>query len=144
MANRKATFAKRQRETDLKDRAKQKEDRRSQKRTEVRENKGPQIAWDEAVHAVTSSDDLPPLGAANQGRDDDADTTADVTDVANGAQAVNVERPAPRPASPASPEGHSSSATGSAAPGKPASSAASGPVAKPASVPSPAAPRRVG
>ena len=61
MANRKATFAKRQRETDLKDRAKQKEDRRSQKRNEVRESKGPQIAWDEAVHAVTSNE-LPPLG----------------------------------------------------------------------------------
>ena len=65
MANRKATFAKRQRETDLKDRAKQKEDRRSQKRGEVRDVKGPQIAWDEAVHAVTS-DELPPLESANQ------------------------------------------------------------------------------
>jgi hypothetical protein len=68
MANRKATFAKRQRETDLKDRAKQKEDRRSQKRNEVRESKGPEIAWDEAVRAVTS-DELPSLGTANQGAD---------------------------------------------------------------------------
>ncbi|HEU4727542.1 MAG TPA: hypothetical protein VFT22_06630 [Kofleriaceae bacterium] len=65
MANRKATFAKRQREADLKDRAKQKEDRRNQKRTEVRGTKGPQIAWDEAVHAVTTSDELPPLETAN-------------------------------------------------------------------------------
>lgn len=66
MANRKATFAKRQRETDLKDRAKQKDDRRAQKRNEVRGSKGPQIAWDEAVHAVTS-DELPSLDMANQG-----------------------------------------------------------------------------
>ncbi|HET7506675.1 MAG TPA: hypothetical protein VFK02_36895 [Kofleriaceae bacterium] len=66
MANRKATFAKRQREADLKDRAKQKEDRRNQKRGETRETKGPQIAWDEAVHAVSTSDDLPALGTANQ------------------------------------------------------------------------------
>ena len=72
MANRKATFAKRQRETDLKDRAKQKEDRRSQKRGEVRDTKGPQIAWEEAVHAVTS-DDPPPFSADPSGDDADAD-----------------------------------------------------------------------
>jgi hypothetical protein len=78
MANRKATFAKRQREADLKDRAKQKEDRRTQKRTEVRDSKGPQIAWDEAVHAVTS-DELPPLDHAQQD-DDGADDAPDVDD----------------------------------------------------------------
>jgi hypothetical protein len=72
MANRKATFAKRQRESDLKERAKQKEDRRSQKRTEVRGNKGPQIAWEEAVHAVVS-DELPSLETANQQDDNDDD-----------------------------------------------------------------------
>src|ERR1700743_3398465 len=66
MANPKATLAKRQRETDLKDRAKAKDDRRAQKRTEVRPDKGPQIAWDEAVHAVTSDEDLPSLRTANQ------------------------------------------------------------------------------
>lgn len=73
MANRKATFAKRQRETELKDRAKQKTERREQKRGEVREVKGPQIAWDEAVYATTDSE-LPELGTANQQRppqDDD-------------------------------------------------------------------------
>ncbi|MEO7735875.1 MAG: hypothetical protein ABIY55_33275, partial [Kofleriaceae bacterium] len=57
MANRKATFAKRQRETDLKDRAKQKDDRRNQKRGEVRVDKGPTIAWDEAVYAVITPDE---------------------------------------------------------------------------------------
>ena len=70
MANRKATFAKRQRETELKDRAKAKDDRRAQKRTETRDNKGPQIAWDEAVHAVTSDENdnnaLPSLRTGNQ------------------------------------------------------------------------------
>jgi len=82
MANRKATFAKRQRETDLKDRAKQKEDRRTQKRGEVRESKGPQIAWDEAVHAVTS-DEMPSLAVANQG-EGDGDGDGDAGEVAEG------------------------------------------------------------
>lgn len=75
MANRKATFAKRQRETDLKDRAKAKDARRAQKRNEVSENKGPQIAWDEAVRAVTS-DELPSLGTANQRPEATPDDTA--------------------------------------------------------------------
>jgi len=75
MANRKATFAKRQRETELKDRAKQKEDRRSQKRGEVRDTKGPQIAWDEAVYAVTT--DEPPLSSGGDGSDAAEGDTAD-------------------------------------------------------------------
>ena len=75
MANRKATFAKRQRETDLKDRARAKDARRSQKRNEVSDTKGPQIAWDEAVRPVTS-DDLPSLSMANQGSSDQAEDAA--------------------------------------------------------------------
>ena len=76
MANRNATFAKRQRETDLKDRAKAKEERRAQKRGEVRENKGPQIAWGEAVHAVTDDEngDMPSLVTANQDAHHDVPT----------------------------------------------------------------------
>ncbi|HET9623873.1 MAG TPA: hypothetical protein VFP84_21020 [Kofleriaceae bacterium] len=70
MANRKATFAKRQRETDLKDKAKAKEERRAQKRNEVGGSGGPQIAWDEAVHAVVTDEtnvtDLPSLESGNQ------------------------------------------------------------------------------
>jgi hypothetical protein len=93
MANRKATFAKRQRETDLKDRAKQKEDRRVQKRNEVRGSKGPQIAWEEAVHAVTS-DELPSLDMANQGaRADGGDGAEGPPD--GGAEGT-AENPAPR------------------------------------------------
>jgi hypothetical protein len=74
MANRKATFAKRQRETDLKDRAKAKDARRLQKRNEVSGTKGPQIAWDESVRPVTS-DELPSLTMANEGRSNRADGT---------------------------------------------------------------------
>lgn len=131
MANRKATFAKRQRETDLKDRAKQKEDRRTQKRGEVREAKGPQIAWDEAVYAVTS-DDPPPIGSANEGGEGDADADAD--DAPDG------------PTVPASAAPPVAVPAASAAPTKPTSgSSKSGPVAtKPATSPSPASPRRVG
>ena len=72
MANRKATFAKRQRETDLKDRARAKDARRSQRRNEVSDTKGPQIAWEEAVHAV-STNELPSLAMANQKRDAGSD-----------------------------------------------------------------------
>jgi hypothetical protein len=142
MANRKATFAKRQRETDLKDRAKQKEDRRSQKRGEVRESKGPQIAWDEAVHAVTSSEDLPPLGAGNKGDggDLDADDAAEappssvsVSPAPSGAASPPVAPSAPVPA-PVTPSRPTSTST----------SAKPGPAGKPATSPSPAAPRRVG
>jgi len=54
MANRKATFAKRQRETDLKDHAKAKEGRRIARRDTPKTNKGPEIAWDEAVREEIS------------------------------------------------------------------------------------------
>lgn len=144
MANRKATFAKRQRETDLKDRAKQKEDRRSQKRGEVRDSKGPQIAWDEAVHAVTTSDDLPPLASANQG--EQGDEVADAQDAAVAPPAGSPPvAPAPvapqsRPATAVAPV----AAAAPSAPNRPTSPAKTGPIAKPASSPTPAAPRRVG
>jgi hypothetical protein len=55
MADRKATFAKRQRETELKDRAREKEARRVARRSNPKEGKGPEIAWDEAVHATESA-----------------------------------------------------------------------------------------
>jgi len=80
MANRKATFAKRQRETELKDRARAKDARRLQKRTEAPGTKGPQIAWDEAVHATTTNE-LLPLNVANE-RPDEAETPSDQDDAA--------------------------------------------------------------
>src|SRR4051794_25908005 len=52
--NRKATFAKRQRETDLKEHAKQKEERRANRRANPKATKGPEIAWDEAVDVSTT------------------------------------------------------------------------------------------
>lgn len=54
MANRRATFAKRQREADLKDKARAKEARRAARAAQPRPTKGPEIAWDEAVHAEAS------------------------------------------------------------------------------------------
>jgi hypothetical protein len=100
MANRKATFAKRQREADLKDRAKQKEDRRNQKRGETRDTKGPTIAWDEAVHASeTAENELPPLGTANQQRDQPEPEAADAATAApppNAAPASSPDPVAPR------------------------------------------------
>ena len=60
MSNQRATFAKRQREADLKDKARAKAERRAAKKTEVRTTKGPEIAWDQAVQQ-TDTVDLPPL-----------------------------------------------------------------------------------
>ena len=54
MADRKATFAKRQRETELKDRAREKDARRQARRSTPRMTKGPEIAWDEAVRYTES------------------------------------------------------------------------------------------
>ena len=45
MANQRGTFAKRQREMDLKDKARAKNERRAQKKDENRSTKGPQIDW---------------------------------------------------------------------------------------------------
>ena len=48
MANQRGTFAKRNREMKLKDKARDKAERLAARRAENREAKGPQIAWDEA------------------------------------------------------------------------------------------------
>lgn len=48
MANQRGTFAKRNREMKLKDRAKEKAERRARKAEQPAGTKGPQIAWDEA------------------------------------------------------------------------------------------------
>lgn len=71
--NRKATFAKRQRESDLKDRARAKEARKAARKSEVRTTKGPEIAWDEAVYPTTSEDDAETTPPGD-------DTTATATD----------------------------------------------------------------
>ena len=55
MSNRKATFAKRQRETDLKDHAKQKEGRRLERQNQTRVGKGPEIAWDLQVQVTETN-----------------------------------------------------------------------------------------
>lgn len=62
MANQRGTFAKRQRETELKDKARAKEERRAAKRAEVRPSKGPEIAWDQP--GGEGSIDSPPTPAA--------------------------------------------------------------------------------
>jgi len=71
MSNQRGTFAKRQREGELKDRARAKQARRAAKRAEVRTTKGPQIAWDEAVYPVTSDDQAPGGDPVATAADDD-------------------------------------------------------------------------
>ncbi len=61
--NRKATFAKRQRESDLKDHARQKIERKAARQASPRTTKGPEIAWDEQTQATTED---PANDAANQ------------------------------------------------------------------------------
>jgi hypothetical protein len=150
MANRKATFAKRQRETDLKDRAKQKDDRRNQKRGEVRDVKGPAIAWDEAVYAVTTPDDPPiavdpdavvpeerPDGPTRPGdapaRSGDGPARAAAPAAAPAPAAPAAAPVTPAPSAPAVKSAAAPAISGAASPGKPAASAAA-----------PASPRRVG
>jgi hypothetical protein len=59
MSNRKATFAKRQRETDLKDAQRAKETRRAERRAAPRTTeKGPEIAWDQAVTPMSTTYDV--------------------------------------------------------------------------------------
>ena len=65
--NRKATFAKRQRETDLKDHARSKEARRVARKDSSRTGKGPEIAWDQAVYPTADNpDDAPVTNAGAQ------------------------------------------------------------------------------
>ncbi len=65
--NRKATFAKRQRETDLKDHARSKEARRVARKDSSRTGKGPEIAWDQAVYPTAENpDDAPVTNAGAQ------------------------------------------------------------------------------
>ena len=59
--NRKATFAKRQRETDLKDHARSKEARRVARKDGSRTGKGPEIAWDQAVYPTAENPDDAPV-----------------------------------------------------------------------------------
>ena len=57
MSNQRGTFAKRQREQDLKDRARQKEARRAARAAQPgADGAGPQIAWDQEVRAVVTPD----------------------------------------------------------------------------------------
>jgi hypothetical protein len=72
MSSQRATFAKRQRESDLKDKARAKEARRAAKRGEVRTTKGPEIAWDEAVREEVSPDDPLPATPPPDSATDDA------------------------------------------------------------------------
>jgi hypothetical protein len=70
MANQRGTFAKRQREMDLKDKARAKDARRAAKKDEQRATKGPQIAWDQPG-GLPVDGDAPP--ATSPSPDDPAD-----------------------------------------------------------------------
>ncbi|MEO8700147.1 MAG: hypothetical protein ABI867_08890 [Kofleriaceae bacterium] len=143
MADRKATFAKRQRETELKDKAREKEARRQVRRTTPRVNKGPEIAWDEAVRYTESpmTGDLAP--AVDPGEDapipiPDGPTRRD----ANGVPIAAAPPPPPPVPGSMRPPITSSNAAAAAAsnnsnpnPGAPSS-------AKPATTPTTTPPRR--
>jgi hypothetical protein len=145
MANRKATFAKRQRETDLKDRAKQKDDRRSQKRVEVREVKGPQIAWDEAVHAVTT-DETPAVMAGNEGDPASADSDDHDNSYASssGASVPARARPVAAPAAPATSGTTAATTAPAVTPAVPAAAPTATPAAPAAAPAKAAAPTKSG
>lgn len=105
MSNRKATFAKRQRETDLKDHARQKAERKEQRRSQQQISKGPQIDWGQAIDTSnTKVDDVVPAGApAARGDAMAAERAADRAATAPAPTAPAPSAPAPsRPSAPAS------------------------------------------
>lgn len=63
MSNRNNTFAKRQREQALKDRARDKEARRAARKADVRVTKGPQIDWSQAAPFAPFGEVQPPAPA---------------------------------------------------------------------------------
>jgi hypothetical protein len=73
MANQRTTFGKRQREQNRKDKAKAKQERLEARRANPNEQKGPPIAWDEAVQVETSDDtnDAPPAPPTDDAPTDD-------------------------------------------------------------------------
>jgi len=81
--NRKATFAKRQRETDLKDRQRQKEARRAERKAQPKDGQGPQIAWDEQVHMTDTPLEEIPGGEPLPG--ENADDTSGSSNNSNNA-----------------------------------------------------------
>lgn len=72
MSSQRSSFMKRQRETDLKDKARQKRERRAAKADgPTTTTKGPEIAWDEAVRYVESP--TPPSEVSVVPTDDSSD-----------------------------------------------------------------------
>ena len=88
--NRKATFAKRQRETDLKDHARSKEARRVARKDSSRTGKGPEIAWDQAVYPTADNPDDAPVTNAGA-----VVPASGATGAATGANAAPATPPAP-------------------------------------------------
>ena len=59
MANQRTTFGKRQREQNRKDNARAKQERLAARRAMPKEQKGPPIAWGEAVNGTVDPSDVP-------------------------------------------------------------------------------------
>lgn len=106
--NRKATFAKRQRETDLKDHARSKEARRVARKDSSRTGKGPEIAWDQAVYPTAENPDDAPVTNAG------AQVPASGTAGAPAAAAAPATPPAP-PNAASHAKAHEAAAAGSKA-----------------------------
>lgn len=73
MANQRSTFSKRNREMKLKDRAREKAERREARKNETRETKGPQIAWDDpgGTESSVATDPVPDAAPPPETSDDD-------------------------------------------------------------------------
>jgi hypothetical protein len=71
MANQRGTFSKRNREMKLKDRAKEKAERRAIRGNQPSDTKGPQIAWDQPGGVESVSED--PAPSTESGTDTDND-----------------------------------------------------------------------
>ena len=98
MSDRKATFAKRQRESELKEKAKLKEERRMSRRSNPKVNKGPEIAWDEAVNITTNPiDNGGPSAVTDQAAANDDDGPAPQSNPAQPSAPAPPPTPTPTP-----------------------------------------------
>ncbi len=132
MSNVRPTFAKRNRETSLKDKARIKDERRAAKRQEVRTVKGPEIAWDEAVREIDSDPTLGPATNEHSSAPAPKPTAAPSKPMAAAPSK-------PMAAAPSKPMAAAPSKPMAAAPSKPMAAAPSKPTAAPAPVPAPVA-----
>ena len=89
MANQRGTFSKRNREMKLKDRAKEKAEKRAVRGNQSSDTKGPQIAWDQPGGVESVPDETAPAATESETNTDN--------DIPDGPTPPAPKAPAPKP-----------------------------------------------